>query len=153
MQLSRNFSLEQLTHSDTAVERCIDNTPPPETVENLRRLASGLEGVMARLCHPLLISSGFRCTELNTAVGGSPQSQHCLGLAADFTCPEFGSPLEIAQALAESDIEFDQCILEFGRWVHISFSQNPRGRLLTIYDTNSGYLDGLWDREGKQLVS
>ena len=55
--------------------------------------------VSACLGHDLDISSGYRCPELNSAVGGSPTSQHCMGLAADFTCEDFGSPLEIAQAL------------------------------------------------------
>jgi len=152
MQLSNNFTLEQLIRSDTANERGIDNAPPPGHVENLRRLAFGLEEVSARLGHPLEISSGYRCPELNSAVGGAPTSQHCLGLAADFTCVAFGSPLEIALALGESTIDFDQCILEFGRWVHISFCPEPRGRLLTIYDSQTGYLDGLWDREGNRLA-
>lgn len=152
MQLSRNFTLEQLLHSDTALERGIDNTPAPGHLANLQRLAKGLDDVQACLGRPLEISSGYRCPELNAAVGGSPTSQHCLGLAADFSCPAFGSPLEVAQALGKSGIEYDQCILEFGRWVHISFSPEPRGRLLTIYDSSAGYLDGLWDREGNQLA-
>ena len=153
MQLSEHFSLEQLIQSETALERRIDNTPPPASVENLRRLAEGLEQVQALLESPLLISSGYRCPALNMAVGGSPGSQHVRGLAADFTCQDFGTPLAIAQAIGASDIEFDQCILEYGRWVHISFSAAPRGRLLTIHDASSqGYLEGLWDRKGNRLA-
>ncbi len=152
MRLSTHFSLDQLIQSETALERGIDNTPPPASVENLRRLADGLEQVQALLNNPLSISSGYRCPALNIAVGGSAGSQHVLGSAADFTCPDFGSPLAIAQAIGESDIEFDQCILEYGRWVHISFSATPRGRLLTIHDASKGYLDGLWDRAGNRLA-
>ena len=74
-----------------------------------------------------------------------------MGLAADFTCPGFGSPLEIAATLRDSGIRFDQCILEFGRWVHLSFSPEPRGRLLTIHDSKEGYLVGLWDTEGNKV--
>jgi zinc D-Ala-D-Ala carboxypeptidase len=153
MPLFRNLTLNQLCYSITANERGIDNTPPPEFLENLRTLAQGLEQVMQALGHPILISSGFRCSELNVAVGGSARSQHCLGLAADFTCTAFGSPLEIVTTLAGSGIDFDQCILEFGRWVHISFSEKPRRRLLTIYDPGEGYLDGLWDDKGNQLLA
>ena len=152
MQLSEHFSLDQLAYSETALQRGIDNMPPPESVENLRRLAYGLEQVQALLEYPISISSGYRCPALNTAVGGSPGSQHVWGLAADFTCEAFGPPLAVAQAIGASVIEFDQCILEFGRWVHISFSTKPRGRLLTIHDTAQGYLDGLWDREGNRLA-
>jgi len=125
--------------------------PPAATIENLRRLADGLEQVLTLLGNPLSISSGYRCPSLNIAVGGSPSSQHVLGLAADFTCEDFGSPLAIAQAIGESNINFDQCILEYDRWVHISFSSTPRGRLLTIHDASNGYLEGLWDREGNRL--
>ena len=152
MRLSPNFSLSDLVYSETAEMSGIDNTPPPEIVENLKRLAAGLEAVRALLGAPLEISSGFRCAALNEAVGGSSTSQHVQGLAADFACPDFGSPLEIARAIRQSGIQFDQCILEYGRWVHLSFSDAPRGRMLTIYDENKGYIAGLWDAEGKQVA-
>jgi hypothetical protein len=152
MQLSPNFSLSELVYSETAEVSGIDNTPPPEIVENLTRLAAGLEAVRTLLGAPLEISSGFRCAALNEAVGGSSTSQHVQGLAADFACPAFGSPLEIARAIQQSGIQFDQCILEYGRWVHLSFSDLPRGRMLTIYDEKKGYLAGLWNEEGRQVA-
>ncbi len=151
MQLSANFSLEQLTASETALARGIDNRPPAEIIENLRLLAAGLEQAQSVLGYPLEVSSGYRCPELNIAIGGAEKSQHCFGLAADFTCPSFGTPLEIAAALRDSGIRFDQCILEFGRWVHLSFSPEPRGRMLTIHDPKEGYLVGLWDTEGNKV--
>jgi zinc D-Ala-D-Ala carboxypeptidase len=152
MQLSPNFSLKELVYSETAEKNGIDNTPPPEIVENLKRLAAGLEQVRALLGAPLEISSGYRCAALNEMVGGSSASQHVQGLAADFDCPAFGPPLEVARAIQRSGLEFDQCILEYGRWVHLSFSDAPRGRMLTIYDENEGYLAGLWDEEGRQVA-
>jgi len=152
MQLSPNFSLSDLVYSETAEQCGIDNTPPPEVVENLKRLAAGLEAVRALLGAPLEISSGYRCAALNEAVGGSAASQHVQGLAADFDCPAFGTPLEIAHAIERSGIQFDQCILEYGRWVHLSFSDAPRRRMLTIYDEEKGYIAGLWDEEGKQVA-
>lgn len=152
MRLSPNFSLSELSYSETAEERGIDNTPPPEVVENLRRLAAGLESVRALLGAPLEISSGYRCPALNEAVGGSSTSQHMQGLAADFECTAFGTPLEVADAIRRSDLEFDQCILEYGRWVHLSFSDAPRRRLLTIYDDDKGYVAGLWDEQGKLIA-
>jgi zinc D-Ala-D-Ala carboxypeptidase len=152
MQLSTNFSLSQLVYSETAEKSGIDNTPPPEIVENLRRLAAGLETVRTLLGAPLEISSGYRCAALNEAVGGSSASQHLQGLAVDFDCPAFGTPLEIARAIQGSGLEFDQCILEYGRWVHLSFSDAPRRRLLTIYDEKEGYLAGLRDEQGRTIA-
>ena len=152
MQLSPNFSLSELVYSETAEERGIDNTPPPEVVENLKRLAAGLEAVRALLGAPLEISSGYRCPALNEAVGGSSTSQHMQGLAVDFECPTFGTPLEVADAIRRSELEFDQCILEYGRWVHLSFSDAPRRRMLTIYDDDKGYVAGLWDEQGKLIA-
>lgn len=118
---------------------------------NLRRLARGLDEVRRLLGHRLRISSGYRCPELNAAVGGARASQHCEGLAADFECPAFGTPLEIAVAIQRSTIAFDQCILEFGRWVHVSFSDAPRRRVLTIYDDGAGYREGLVDAAGRRV--
>ena len=152
MQLTRNFSLEQLIHSETAERERIDNTSGPDIIENLRLLAKGLEQVQALTEFPLEISSAYRSPELNRRVGGAKTSQHTLGQAADFTCAEFGPPVDIIKAIRDSDIEFDQCILEYARWVHISFSKTPRGKVLTIYDPKKGYLDGLWDQGGKQIA-
>ncbi len=152
MQISTHFTLIQLVRSETADARGIDNTAPAALIDNLKRLAEGLEQVQAFLGPPLVISSAYRCPELNEIVGGSPTSQHVLGLAADFDCPEFGTPLEVALEIAASEIGFDQVILEYARWVHISFSAAPRNRLLTINDAAQGYLAGLWDQEGKKLA-
>ena len=152
MRLTRNFSLEQLIYSETAQRERIDNTPGPDIVKNLRLLAKGLEQIQALTELPLEISSAYRCPELNRRVGGARTSQHTLGQAADFTCAEFGPPLDIIKAIRDSDIEFDQCILEYARWVHVSFSRTPRGKVLTIYDPKKGYLDGLWDQGGKQIA-
>ncbi len=152
MRLSQNFSLDQLIYSETAAHERIDNAPSADVVDNLRRLAAGLERVQALLCFPLDISSAYRCPELNALVGGTSASQHTRGQAADFTCSAFGPPLDIIKAIRASNIDFDQCILEYARWVHISFSFEPRGKVLSIYDANKGYLDGLWDESGKQIT-
>jgi hypothetical protein len=152
MLLTPNFSLEQLTYSETAERERIDNTPSVEIVENLRLLARGLEQVRMLTGFPLEISSGYRCPELNSRVRGAKTSQHTRGQAADFTCDEFGPPLDIIKTIRDSDIDFDQCILEYAKWVHISFSAAPRGKVLTIYDSKEGYLDGLWDRSGNKIA-
>ncbi len=130
MQLTEHFSLAELTFSSTAERKGINNAPSPQIVEHLRVLATGLENVRALLGHPMRVDSGFRCTELNAAVGGAKTSAHMLGYAADFVCPGFGNPLEIVRAISSSDLVFDQCIQE-GTWVHISFDPKSRRDVLT----------------------
>ncbi len=152
MQLTPHFTLAQLTCSDTAERDGIDNTPPQAVIDNLRILAGALEAVQALLGSPLVLSSVYRCAALNRTVGGAATSQHIDGLAADFTCPGFGLPLQIADAIRASDIAFDQCILEFGRWIHLSVGAQPRRRLLTIYSSRDGYQEGLWDPDGRRVA-
>ena len=132
MNLSPHFTLEELTDSQTAVRRGIDNTPSPAVLASLKRTALGLEDVRARLGVPILISSGYRSPALNAAIGGATGSQHMAGQAADFTAPQFGSPRAVVDALADSAVQYDQLIVEFGRWVHISFSDKPRRQAFAI---------------------
>ena len=148
MRLSRNHTLAELCFSETALRCGLDNAPPEELLPNLRRLAEGLEQVRALLGPALEVSSAYRGGALNEAVGGAPSSHHVLGWAADFTCPDYGPPLQIALALAASSIAFDTLILEYGRWVHISFAPEARRRIMSIYEDATGYRDGLWDAEG-----
>ena len=151
-RLSRYFTLARLIASETAFERSIDNTPPLEIIPNLKLLARGLDEVRRHLGHPLEVSSAYRCPELNAAVGGARNSQHVQGLAADFTCSGYGPPLLVARALRDSPIVFDTLIAEFGEWIHLSFTAAPRRRVLTIYDTREGYLEGLLD-ENRQPIA
>lgn len=146
LQLSPNFSLAQLIHSDTANKHGLSNPPLPAHLPNLKRLAARLESVQRRLGHPLIITSAYRSPEVNRLVGGVPRSRHALGLAADIACPAYGTPIEVARALAASRIAFDQVILEYGRWVHFGLAPSgatPRRQLLTIRTAAEGYLDGL----------
>ena len=148
MRLSTNHTLAELCDSETALRCGLDNTPPAELVPNLKRLAEGLEQVRTLLGAAIEVSSGYRGNALNEAVGGAPASHHVRGWAADFTCPGYGGPLEIALALATSPIGFDTVILEYGRWVHISFAPEARRRVMSIYEDD--YQDGIWDADGVQ---
>ena len=136
MQLSPHFTLAELSHSNTATRLDIDNTPLAEEIANLEILAEGLEQVRTKLdSRPILISSGFRCLELNRALKSKDTSYHTVGLAADFTCPSFNNVHEVMRALADSSIQFDQLILEFGRWIHIAFpkqGEKPRRQMMRI---------------------
>lgn len=143
MKLSNHFTLEELTRSTTAQRLRLKNSPTVHELAHLMRLAAVLEEVRRVLGHrPILVNSGFRSEAVNKAVGGSSTSAHRLGLAADFTCPSFGTPLEICQTIAATGIEFDQLIHEKGSWVHLGLSQSaPRTQLLTFDGTR--YQSGL----------
>ena len=133
MKLSPHFSLEELTHSDTATRLGIDNTATVEVIDNLTFLAGELEHVRTILGHPMLISSGFRCHALNDHLGSKRTSSHTKGLAVDFICPSFGNPRSVCDAIIMANVNYDQVILEYDRWVHLSFKQeNPRKQALII---------------------
>lgn len=133
MKLSPHFSLEELIHSDTAVRLDIDNTPDEKIINNLTFLAGKLEDVRKLLGNPMLVSSGYRSLPLNRHLGSKDSSMHTQGLAVDFASWSFGAPRAIVEAIVDSDIEYDQVILEFDRWVHLSFKQeNPRKQALII---------------------
>nr|AOE13324.1 peptidase, M15A family [uncultured bacterium] len=135
MQLSPHFTLAELSHSNTATRLDIDNTPLAEEIANLEILAEGLEQVRTKLdSRPILISSGFRCLELNRALKSKDTSYHTVGLAADFTST-YGNVQEVMRAIADSSIQFDQLILEFGKWIHIAFpkqGEKPRRQMMRI---------------------
>lgn len=146
--LAPGFHLSEFLRSGMAARRGIDNTPKALHLANLRNLlAPGMQRVRDVLGAPVMISSGYRSQALNAAVGGSNHSQHSLGLAADFTAPGFGNPLAVCRMLLEhrNVVRFDQLIYEFGQWVHVSFSPQPRGEVLRAQHTQVGtvYSPGL----------
>lgn len=125
IQLSPNFYLSEFLVSAEATRRGISNTPNPLAIQALFKTAKLLEQIRSLLGDKIIsISSGFRCVELNRAIGSGNTSQHLTGDAADFNCRAFGTPLQVAMAISKSSIKFGQLILEFNQWVHIS---NPRG--------------------------
>lgn len=131
--LSDHFTIDEFTLSQTAARLGISNDPPPEVISHLQTTAMGMELVRESLGNvPILISSGYRCPALNAEVHGQPGSQHLLGEAVDFTAPTFGNPSDVMRHLVDSDVPYDQIILEFGRWVHISFSLKDRRQALII---------------------
>jgi len=135
LMLSRYFSLDEMTLSETAVRYGISNKPGPVELANLRRLCATLDKVRDLLGHPVIVTSGYRSESLNRAVNGSRSSAHMQGLAADIRCPGFGSPLAVCRAIAGSGIEFDQVIHEFGSWCHVGLAREDvmsRRQLLTI---------------------
>ena len=138
-QLSPHFTLAELTASNKAAQLGIDNTPPPELLPRLIRLAEMLERIRSTLMVPIVVTSGYRCRALNVAVGGVTSSDHSQGQAADFQAPNFGTPYEVAKMLAPlvSTLGIGQLIYErFGNsaWIHVStrIPDNVANRIITI---------------------
>lgn len=136
MQLSPNFSLEELTRSEAAARNGWDNTPNDQELENLKRLAALLQQVKAAVGgKPVLINSAYRSKQVNDAVGSRDSSQHRLGCAADLRVPGM-TPRQVVEACIAAQVPFDQIILEFDAWTHISVPNTPeaapRGSKLII---------------------
>ena len=141
IHLTPNFTLAELTHSETADRLGIDNTPGPAELENLARLADLLEQVRALLRKPVIVSSGYRSLPVNRAIGSKDTSQHTKGCAADIKVPGM-TPDQVVRAILASGITFDQCIREFAKpngsgWTHISVpnaEETPPRRMALIID-------------------
>jgi hypothetical protein len=135
MNLTPNFSLEELTHSEIAERQGLDNTPDEKIKANLVRLARFLEEVRVVLKRPIMVNSAYRSPAVNQAIGSKPNSQHCLGCAADIKVAGL-TPDNIIKELLKTNLEYDQLIREFDSWVHISipsqFADKPRKQVLII---------------------
>lgn len=132
MRLSNNFTLEELTFSQTATRKGINNVPPQYIINRLILTADKMEGVR-KVCGnvPIFVSSGYRCELLNELIGGSKTSAHPKGYAIDFKVAG-KSIREVIKLIENSDIRFDQLINEFNRWVHISFDPLNRHQVFSI---------------------
>lgn len=126
-QLSPHFSLDELTVTE---HRLIDNSPTLDIEDNLKFLALNLERVRTVAAVPIVVTSAYRCRELNTAVGGAANSDHVFGLAAD--CRAVGltvTELFLRLYDARIDLNYRQMIHEYGRWVHIAFEKAGSGQI------------------------
>ena len=141
MQLSDHFSLLELTKSGTAERMGIDNEPGDEEVENLIMVCDMiLEPVRENYGTPFIPNSGFRCLELNRAIGSSDKSQHVTGQAVDFEVP--GVSNKDVALWVKDNCQFDQLILEFFKeedpssgWIHASFEISEDNRMSSrIFD-------------------
>lgn len=130
IMLSPHFTLQEFIRSDVATRKGIHNFPPADVLENLRVLAAKLETVRAVLGRPVLVTSGYRSEKLNDDIGGSKNSKHMTGLAADIECPAFGNPRAVFDELRNHKdlLGYDQLILEFppDGWVHIGFAESGK---------------------------
>jgi hypothetical protein len=143
MNLSPHFTLDELTVSETADRKGLDNTPDAAALENLKRLAAFLEQVRSLVGKPIHVNSAYRAPAVNASVGGSKTSQHCLGLAADLRVRDM-TPDQVVRAIKASDLQYDQLIREFsdpktgGGWTHVSIAQEnkPVRKQALIIDRN-----------------
>ncbi len=119
------FTIKELTKSSTAEAKGIDNTPTQEVERNLTALVENvLDGVREIYGKPITVNSGYRCPELNKAVGGSATSDHVKGFAADITA---GSKEENERLfnIIKHNFHFSQLIDEKNfSWVHVSYNSN-----------------------------
>ena len=143
MKLTENFSLNELTKSQTAERKGIDNTPSTEHQENLKSLCTSiLQPVRDHFSRVVSVSSGYRSEELCLAIGSKTTSQHAKGEAADFEI--FGVSNKTLADYIDSELHYDQLILEYWKesdpnsgWVHCSFSLNGnRKQYLKAYKEN-----------------
>jgi zinc D-Ala-D-Ala carboxypeptidase len=144
MKLTENFSLNELTKSQTAERKGIDNTPSAEHQDNLKSLCEMiLQPIRDHFGQVVSVSSGYRSQELCVAIGSSTQSQHAKGQASDFEI--FGiSNKELADYI-DQNLDYDQLILEYWKgedepnsgWVHCSYTNgNNRKQYLRAYKEN-----------------
>ena len=146
MQLSKHLSLAEVSRSETAKRKGINNTPSGEHLENFKVLAEKIfEPIREYFGVPIHISSGYRSKALNSAIGGSATSQHCSGEAIDIDMDGSAHGVTNAQVFnyIKDNLEFDQLIWEFGTdaapdWVHVSYNNGGKQRKQILKAIRSG---------------
>ena len=139
MNLTRNFTLSELTKSDTAIRKGINNNPSAEQIEKLKSLCENILQPVRDHFGRVKITSGFRSVELCLAIGSSQNSQHAKAEAADFECPGVDNA-ELADWI-HKNLPYDQLILEFytpgepnSGWIHCSYIEGtPRASYLHAF--------------------
>lgn len=146
MKLSDHFTLAEMTQSQTASRYGIPNNPGQTEIAALRALCLNvLEPIRNQFGAPVTVSSGYRSLKVNQKVGGASGSQHLKGEAADINVWGM-DPIELYNWIVfYSGLDFDQCIQEFGSWVHVSYTERRPNRRMalrarrvngkTVYDT------------------
>lgn len=128
------FTINELTASNTAQARGIDNTPNAKTQASLTQLIENVLDPVRRIWgRPITVNSGYRCPALNAAVKGASNSQHLKGEAADITTGSSDGNRKLFEKISASGIPFDQLIDESGySWIHISYSGRNRRQVLHL---------------------
>lgn len=141
IELSPHFTLAELTFSQAALRRGIDNTPSVPDIDNLRRLCvTVLEPLRDLLGVPLHVDSGYRSAILNTLVGGATNSAHMEGRAVDIV-PKGMSIHEAFSKIHAAELPTDQTITECNAWIHVSIANEgqPTRRLFMTASGSPGH--------------
>jgi len=146
MKLSEHLDLAEVTRSDSAKRKGINNMPTPEHIENFKKLAENIfEPIRKHFGVPIMISSGYRSKALNTAIGGSLTSQHCTGEAIDIDMDGTANGVtnKMVFDYIKDNLSFDQLIFEFGTkdapdWVHVSFETTGKQRKQILRAVKTG---------------
>lgn len=133
MQISKDFKWSEFTKSDTATRlHIINEITTWEVRDNVKALVENiLQPLRDAWGGPLFINSGYRCLELNKAVGGVPTSQHVLGMAADVACSD---PIALAGLAKRMKLDYDQCIV-YDSFVHFSYRKDGANRNKVLYSS------------------
>ena len=143
MKLTENFTLSEMTKSETALRHGLDNTPGDAEIANLKRLAENvLQPIRNHYKRGVKVNSGYRAPDVNAAVGGSKTSDHCRGQAADIEIPGVANA-DLAEWIKDN-LKFTQLILEFytpgvpdSGWVHVSYDPgNLKKQVMTAMREN-----------------
>lgn len=138
MKLGKHFTLEEMTRSQAAARRGLDNSPNSNQLESMKALVRNiLDPLREALGRPVNINSGFRSEAVNKAVGGAASSQHRFGEAADIVVPGMTVEQLVARIRALK-LPFDQVIDEFGSWVHVSYGPRQRRQVLRARRATNG---------------
>ena len=131
--MNLNFKMSELIHSDIANQANINNMPDIKSLDNMLELIFYcLQPIRNLIKKPMIIASGYRIQQVNFLAGGALNSQHKEGKAVDFIIKGM-TPKEIVEIIKKSDIEFDQLINEYDKWVHISYNGKENRRQVLKY--------------------
>ena len=145
-QLSKHFSLKEMTKSGTAARLGLDNTPNEEQIENLKALCENILEPLREYyeSRPIMVSSAYRSEKLSEAIGSSSRSQHCKGEAVDFEIPGFDNK-QVASHI-KNNFDFDQLISEYyeegiadSGWIHVSFKRDGSNRKQSLIKDKESY--------------
>lgn len=124
--MTKNFTIKELSSSFIALKNNINNKPPERLLSNLYLTACKLEEIRIAVGNkPIIITSGYRCEELNKAIGGSPTSDHINGLAADFFVPSIPLVSDVVKLIKKNNHIYDQLIL-YNTFIHVGYGPKKR---------------------------